>query len=117
MPGFEFAAWPMYLGQVMTIHVNIGQAKTRLSELLAAALRGEEVVLQKAGVPKAKLVALPEAEQAHREEIAARRKAAFGMFADKYRHLHGADALDVPPSMTDEELEERFQRKFGAPSS
>jgi antitoxin (DNA-binding transcriptional repressor) of toxin-antitoxin stability system len=28
----------------MTIHVNIGEAKTRLSELLAAAARGEEVI-------------------------------------------------------------------------
>lgn len=101
----------------MTIHVNIGEAKTRLSELVAAALRGEEVVLQKAGVPQARIVPLPKAEQARREEIAARRMAAIGMFADKYRHLHGTAALDVPPSMTDEELEERFQRKFGPPSS
>jgi antitoxin (DNA-binding transcriptional repressor) of toxin-antitoxin stability system len=101
----------------MTIHVNIGEAKTRLSELLAAALRGEEVVLQKAGVPQARLVALPEAEQTRRDEIAARRKSAFGMYAAKYRHLHGTDALDAPPSMTDAEVEERLQRKFGAPSS
>ena len=27
----------------MTIHVNIGEAKTRLSQLIAAALRGEDV--------------------------------------------------------------------------
>ncbi len=101
----------------MTINVNIGEAKTRLSELLAAALRGEEVVLQKAGVPQAKLVPLPDAEQARREAIAAKRKAAIGIWADKYRHLHGTDALDVPPSVTDEDLEERFRRKFGAPSS
>ncbi|HYN45408.1 MAG TPA: type II toxin-antitoxin system prevent-host-death family antitoxin [Allosphingosinicella sp.] len=101
----------------MTIHVNIGEAKTRLSELVAAALRGEEVVLQKAGEPKVRLVPLPGAEQAEREAIAAKRKAAIGIWADKYRHLHGSDALEVPSSMTDEELEERFRRKFGAPPS
>ena len=101
----------------MTKHVNIGEAKTRLSELVAAAMRGEEVILDKAGAPQVKLVPVAEAEKARREELAARRKAAFGMYADKYRHLHGSDALDVPPSMTDEELEERFQRKFGTPSS
>jgi prevent-host-death family protein len=100
----------------MTIHVNIGEAKTRLSELLAAALRGEEVVLQKAGVPQAKLVPLPEAEQARRAEIAAKRKAAFGALAAKYAHLRPEDTI-VPPSMTEEEIEERFQRKFGAPST
>jgi prevent-host-death family protein len=101
----------------MTIHVNIGEAKTRLSELIAAALRGEEVVLDKAGAPQVRLTPVVEAEEARRSEIAARRKAAFGMFADKYRHLHGTDALDVPPSMTDEEVEERFRRKFGPSSS
>ena len=99
----------------MTIHVNIGEAKTRLSELVAAALRGEDVVLDKAGAPQVKLVPLPEAEQARREEIAAKRKAAFGALAAKYAHLRPEDTI-VPPSMTDDEIEERFQRKFGAPS-
>jgi antitoxin (DNA-binding transcriptional repressor) of toxin-antitoxin stability system len=94
----------------MTIHVNIGQAKTRLSELLAAALRGEEVVLQKAGVPKARLVALPEAEQARREEIAAKRKAAFGMFREQARDYdHSLEALKADRGDSDE----RFRRKFG----
>ena len=41
----------------MTIHVNIGHAKTRLSELVAASLRGEDVVLQNAGHPVARIVA------------------------------------------------------------
>jgi len=99
----------------MTIHVNIGKAKTRLSELVAAALRGEDVVLDKAGAPQVKLVPVPEAEQARREEIAAKRKAAFGALAAKYAHLRPEDTI-VPPSMTEEEIEERFQRKFGAPS-
>lgn len=100
----------------MTIHVNIGEAKTRLSELVAAALRGEEVVLQKAGEPQVRLVPVPEAQHSKREEIAAKRKAAFGFLRDKYAHL-APEATIVPPSMTDEEVEERYQRKFGAPSS
>jgi prevent-host-death family protein len=101
----------------MTIHVNIGEAKTRLSELVAAALRGEEVVVDKAGEPQVVLVPVARAEQARLEAVAAKREAAIGIWADKYRHLHGTDALDAPPSMTEEETEERFQRKFGgAPS-
>ncbi|WP_432768035.1 MAG: type II toxin-antitoxin system prevent-host-death family antitoxin [Sphingopyxis sp.] len=99
----------------MTIHVNIGEAKTRLSELVAAALRGEEVIVQRDGQPKVRLVPLPEAEELDREARAAKRRAAFGFLADKYRHLHGTPALDVPPSMTDEEYEERIERKFGKP--
>jgi prevent-host-death family protein len=113
----EEETWPGYLGQVMTIHVNIGEAKTRLSELVAAALRGEEVVLDKAGAPQVKLVPVAGAEEARRQELAARRKAAFGMFAERYRHLHGTEALDAPPAMTEEEIEERMRRKFDAPPS
>jgi len=98
----------------MTIHVNIGEAKTRLSELIAAAMRGEEVVLDKAGAPQVKLMPMPEAEKARREAIAAKRKAAFGFAREKYAHLP-PEAFDVPSSMTDEQYEERIRRKFGAP--
>jgi prevent-host-death family protein len=48
----------------MTIHVNIGEAKMRFSELCAAALRGEEVIVQNAGVPKLRLVPLEDAKKA-----------------------------------------------------
>lgn len=96
----------------MTINVNIGEAKTRLSELLAAAARGEVVVVNKAGVPFATIVPRPEALALEREARAAKRRAAFGCLAEKYAHLPPA-AFEVPPSMTDAELEERFQRKFG----
>ena len=96
----------------MTIHVNIGEAKTRLSELLAAAARGEEVVVDKAGVPYATLVPRPEAVVMEREARAAKRKAAFGCLAEKYKD-YPPEAFDIPPSMTDEEYEERIKRKFG----
>ena len=96
----------------MTIRVNIGEAKTRLSELVAAALRGEEVIVQRDGQPKVRLVALPEAEVLERAAIAAKRKAAFGCLAEKYKD-YPPEAFDVPPSMTDEEYEERIKRKFG----
>ena len=96
----------------MTIHVNIGEAKTRLSELVAAALRGEEVVLQKAGVPIATIVPRPEALAIEREARAAKRKAAFGCLAEKYAG-YPPEAFDIPPSMTDEEYEARIKRKFG----
>jgi prevent-host-death family protein len=96
----------------MTIHVNIGEAKTRLSELLAAAARGEEVVVNKAGVPFATIVPRPEALALEREARAAKRKAAFGCLAEKYAG-YSPEAFDIPPSMTDEEYEERIRRKFG----
>ena len=62
----------------MTIHVNIGDAKTRLSQLVAAAVRGEEVVLQKAGRPQVRLVPVEDATRAEREAVARRRVASIG---------------------------------------
>lgn len=56
------------ISAIMTIHVNIGEAKTRFSELCAAALRGEEVIVQNAGVPKLKLVPLEQAMEINRSE-------------------------------------------------
>jgi prevent-host-death family protein len=98
----------------MTIHVNIGEAKTRLSELVAAALRGEEVIVQRDGQPKVRLVPVAEAEEIEKVARAARRAAAFGFAREKYAHLP-PESFDVPRSMTHEELDERYQRKFGAP--
>ena len=68
----------------MTIHVNIGAAKTRLSQLIAAALRGEEVVLDKDGKPQVRLVPVEEVSAAERERLAAKRRAAFGMWAKEF---------------------------------
>lgn len=97
----------------MTIHVNIGEAKTRLSELVEAALRGEDVVLQKAGVPVANLVPRPERLAERRQQIGRRRRENFGLHRDKYTR----EELTVPEVQVDEYLEERFERKFGAPDT
>ena len=43
--------------------VNIHEAKTTLSKLLAAVANGEEVVIARAGKPVAKLVAIPGQEK------------------------------------------------------
>ena len=94
----------------MTIHVNIGEAKTRLSELVAAAVRGETVVLDKAGEPQVRLVPVEEARARSREEIGARRRAAFGMFREQPRgYDHSLKALKSGRG----DPEERFRRKFG----
>lgn len=97
----------------MTIHVNIGEAEKRLSQLVAAAVNGEEVILDETGRPLVRLVpvapAKPQESEEDLERRAAKRRAAFGM----WKHLVKDPDLVVPPSMTDEELEERFRRKFG----
>ena len=49
----------------MTIQVNVQEAKTRLSQILAEAEQGEEVVIARDGKPVARLV--PVAHPAPRE--------------------------------------------------
>ncbi len=89
----------------MTIHVNIGQAKTRLSELVAAARRGEDVVIAHAGKPVVKLV--PVAPEDDWAETIARRVAFFGSVPGA-----GGDNIDwSEPAFSDEELDS-FGRKF-----
>ena len=104
------------LSPIMTIHVNIGEAKAKLSKLIAASMRGEEVFIDHNGKPQIRLVPVDGAREATRAAIAAKRKAAFGFAREKYAHL-SPEVFDVPPSITDDELEKRFERKFGAPSS
>ncbi|MGH7662713.1 MAG: type II toxin-antitoxin system Phd/YefM family antitoxin [Gemmatimonadaceae bacterium] len=43
--------------------INIYEAKTRLSELVEKAANGEEVIIARAGKPRARLVALVAAQQ------------------------------------------------------
>ena len=50
----------------MAIHVNIAEAKAHFSKLVDQAMRGEDVIVQRAGVPMLRLVPLPEAAKADR---------------------------------------------------
>jgi len=94
----------------MTIHVNIGEAKTRLSQLVAAALRGEDIVLAKAGAPQVRLVPVAEAGEIERERLSTKRRAAIGMFADAF----GAYDLSLEALKAERgDPEERERRKFG----
>ena len=95
----------------MTIHVNIGEAKTRLSELVAAAMRGEEVVLDKAGAPQVRLVPAEETADTEIERRAAKRRTAIGMF----RHLVGDRDIDIRQIKADDRWEEHYGRKFADP--
>ena len=67
----------------MTVHFNIGEAKAQLSRLIAAALRGEEVVIDKDGVPQVRL----EPVAADPETSAAQRRAAMEEFLAKIDKL------------------------------
>lgn len=50
----------------MTVHVNIAEAKAKLSELVARAEAGEEVILARAGKPAVRLTPVPPAAKPHR---------------------------------------------------
>ena len=50
----------------MTLTVNIGEAKTRLSELLVRVEAGEEVVIARGGLPIARLSPVDELEARRR---------------------------------------------------
>lgn len=50
----------------MTIQINIAEAKAKLSELVARAEAGEEVILARAGKPVATLKLIPQVQKAKR---------------------------------------------------
>lgn len=91
----------------MGIHVNIGEAKNRLSELVAASLRGEEVILSKAGKPVARITALEDALADAKAQVIAERAAKMKAFIGSGKGKFGPNAGDImlEPEYTDEELD------------
>jgi prevent-host-death family protein len=99
----------------MGIHVNIGEAKTRLSELVAASLRGEEVILSKAGKPVARIEALESALADEKERARSERAAKMKAFIGSGKGLFGPNAGDLflEPEFTDDEIDE-FSKDVGS---
>ena len=56
MCAFTTILRPLPAGEVMTVRINIAEAKAKLSSLLDRALAGEEIVIARAGKPLARLV-------------------------------------------------------------
>ena len=95
----------------MGMQFNIGEAKDRLSQLVAAARRGEEVVIALAGRPQVKLVPVEDVWELEREAEIARRMSAFGMFKDTYN----AEAVErATAPMSDDDLEELYGSKWSS---
>lgn len=95
----------------MGMQFNIGEAKDRLSQLVAAARRGEEVVIALAGRPQVKLVPVEGVWELEREAEIARRMSAFGMFKDTYN----AEAVErATAPMSDDDLEELYGSKWSS---
>lgn len=96
----------------MAISMNIGEAKTQLSRLVAAAVAGEDVVLSKAGAPQVRLVPVDETLERAADARAAKRRAAIGM----YRHLVGGGEIDVRKiKAEDADYQSAIDRKYGRP--
>jgi prevent-host-death family protein len=82
----------------MTRMVNMHEAKTQLSKLVAAVVEGEEVVIAKAGKPVAKLVM-------YREAVLPRE---LGLLRGQIKILPGFDEMD-------EEIADLFEGKESGP--
>ena len=65
------------------VSVNVAEAKARLSELIEAALRGEEVVIAKRNKPAVRLTVV----------VPAKKKPLFGRFKGM---IHMSDDFDAP---------------------
>lgn len=94
----------------MTLHFNVGEAKAKLSQLIAAVRRGEDVVIDHDGQPQVRLVLVGSADDSDRVRRAAKRASALGMWSKSFK---GWQDTDLGPSMTDAEVEARWKRKFG----
>jgi antitoxin (DNA-binding transcriptional repressor) of toxin-antitoxin stability system len=92
----------------MTIHVNIGEAKTRFSELCAAALRGENVVVQRAGVPTLRLVPIGRPQEMTPAEISAMRIANMGKWGKPGAALPSRDEIRAARGDADARMKQKF---------
>ena len=93
----------------MDLQVNIGEAKTRLSALVAATVRGDTVILSKAGEPQVRVVPVTDAA-VDVEMAAAKRRAAIGIWRDAFE---GYDTSIAVLKADHHDPDERFRRKFG----
>lgn len=71
----------------MTLHFNVGEAKAKLSQLIAAVRRGEDVVIDHDGKPQVRLVLVEEASEAERQRLIAKRRAAIGRWAQEFEGI------------------------------
>ena len=97
----------------MGIYMNIGEAKSRLSELVAASLRGEEVIISKAGKPVARITALDDALADAKAQEIAERAAKMKAFIGSGKGMFGPNAGDLmlEPEYTDDEID-NFSQGF-----
>lgn len=87
------------------MRVNVGQAKTDLSKLLAAVEAGEDVEIARNGVPVAKLVKV-EPQTAGQKMLAS-----WGSLKGQI-HIH-----DDGPTFTEEELDEIYDNPIFPPGA
>lgn len=98
----------------MTIHVSVDEARKRLDELVKAAGDGKEVIIAR-GDEQVRMVPFEPAGSnvdPTWEQVLQRRMNVLGIWKDR----NPVDVGVVPPSMTDQEIEERWWRKFGSPA-
>ncbi|MEE4350537.1 MAG: type II toxin-antitoxin system prevent-host-death family antitoxin [Pacificimonas sp.] len=97
--------------------MNIAEAKARFSELIAAAVRGEDIVVNRAGVPQVRFVPVESAEQRERRERGEKRRRAHAEDVALHSGRYSKEQLTVTPVMTEEEIEASWTEKFGPPPS
>ncbi|MBI1237728.1 MAG: type II toxin-antitoxin system prevent-host-death family antitoxin [Alphaproteobacteria bacterium] len=89
----------------MTRHVNIAEAKAKLSELVEAAAKGEEIVLARHGKPVARLMPLTPAPTVRRQ---------FGQEDHLFRHVDW-DTWWAEWKAADKDIEADFEASANEP--
>jgi prevent-host-death family protein len=97
----------------MTKHFNVGEAKAQLSKLIDAAVRGEEVVIDRAGVPTVKMVALESAIEGEANQRRARREA----FIEQWKHSFDGVDTSVEGLKAHREYSEWRRKAYGMDDS